>query len=69
MDEHKQVNFDDMKILNNTIYNNGRQGILLGSMASSPRISDGNIISGNTIYNNEMTHLIDQYGFQLSYAV
>ncbi len=63
------VDFDDIKILNNTIYNNGRQGIFLGSMASSPGISDGNIISGNAIYNNgNDPSPIDQYGIQLSYA-
>ncbi|HEC76438.1 MAG TPA: PKD domain-containing protein, partial [Thermoplasmatales archaeon] len=63
------VDFDDNAILNNEIYNNGRQGIFFGSMASSPAISDGNNISGNTIYNNGNDPTpIDQYGIQLSYA-
>ncbi len=63
------VDFDNIQILNNEIYNNGRQGIFLGSMASLPAISDGCIISGNMIYNNGNDPTpIDQYGIQLSYA-
>jgi parallel beta-helix repeat protein len=42
---------DDNSIVNNTIYNNDRQGIFIGYYDTS-RISERNLISGNTVYNN-----------------
>lgn len=63
------VDFDNISITNNQIYNNGRQGIFLGSMAGSPAISEWGNISGNVIYNNgNHPTPIDQYGIHLSYA-
>jgi hypothetical protein len=67
--------FDDNQILDNEIYNNDRQGIFIGQ--SYPYhdtiISDGNTISGNTIYTNGLNTLANPpdnsaYGIQLSYA-
>jgi len=40
---------DNNQILNNTIYNVDRQGVFIGYSDTS-KISEGNIISGNTIY-------------------
>lgn len=42
---------DDNSIVNNTIYNNDRQGIFIGYHDTS-RMSERNLISGNTVYNN-----------------
>lgn len=69
------VDFDNNTIVDNTIYNNDRQGIYIGWLSSSPPTvySDGNTIRGNTIYNNglyTLTHGPDEseYGIQLCFA-
>jgi len=65
--------FDYNQILDNEIYNNDRQGIYIGGSYNDAIISNGNIISGNTIYNNGLNTLGNgpdnsAYGIQLSYA-
>lgn len=43
---------DNNQILDNTIYNNDRQGIFIGYENRDSFVSTGNIISGNMIYDN-----------------
>jgi len=69
------VDFDNNTIINNTIYNNDRQGIYIGWLSWPPPTvySDGNTIRGNTIYNNGLYTLPNgpdesQYGIQLCFA-
>lgn len=64
--------FDDNVIRDNIIYSNDRQGIYIGGTTPS-YISDGNTISGNTIYNNGLYRYpngpdASAYGIQLSFA-
>jgi PKD repeat protein len=65
--------FDTNQILNNIIYDNDRQGIYIGGSYNDAIISNGNTISGNTIYHNGLNTLGNgpdnsNYGIQLSYA-
>jgi len=65
-------NFQDNEVLDNTIYNNDRQGIYIGGNWTSIT-EDSNLISGNMIYNNGLnttSNLPDDsgYGIQLHYT-